>query len=253
MIAPRLAWRVLMRNLAVYRKNWLVSMSFNFVEPLLYLSALGIGLGAYVQPINGVSYLNYLAPGLVASSAVFATSYECTYGSYIRMEFQKTYYAIISTPANIEDVIAGDILFGAFKATLYGTVILLVISALGLVSSATALLLPPVLAVAGIFFAAFAMTWVGLVPNIDSFNYFFSLIMTPLFLFSGVFFPAEGMPAMVQKAIWLNPLYHLVNLARALTTGSIGTNQLSDLAWLVIATALLLPAPIYLMRRLIIK
>jgi len=206
-----------------------------------------------VQPINGVSYLNYLAPGLVASSAVFATSYECTYGSFIRMEFQKTYYAIISTPANIEDVIAGDILFGAFKATLYGTVILLVISALGLVSSATALLLPPVLAVAGIFFAAFAMTWVGLVPNIDSFNYFFSLIMTPLFLFSGVFFPVEGMPAMVQKAIWLNPLYHLVNLARALTTGSIGTNQLSDLAWLVIATALLLPAPIYLMRRLIIK
>ena len=105
MINPRLTWRVFLRNLTVYRKTWLVSLSFNFVEPLLYLSALGIGLGAYVQPINGVPYLNYLAPGLVASSAVFATSYECTYGSFIRMEFQKTYYAIISTPANVEDVI----------------------------------------------------------------------------------------------------------------------------------------------------
>jgi len=253
MINLRLTWRVFLRNLTVYRKTWLVSLSFNFVEPLLYLSALGIGLGAYVQPINGIPYLNYLAPGLVASSAVFATSYECTYGSFVRMEFQKTYYAIISTPANVEDVIAGDILFGAFKAVLYGSVILLVISALGLVSSAMALLLPLVLAIAGIFFAAFAMTWVGLVPNIDSFNYFFSLIMTPLFLFSGIFFPVEGMPSVVQKAVWLSPLYHLVNLTRALTTGSAGTNLLSDLVWLVVAMCILLPAPIYLMRRLVIK
>ncbi|MCL6638228.1 MAG: ABC transporter permease [Firmicutes bacterium] len=253
MVMPRLAWRVFLRNLSVYRKTWLVSMSFNFIEPLLYLSALGLGLGAYVQPIEGLPYLHYLAPGLAASSAMFATAYECTYGTFVRMEYQKTYFAIISTPANIEDVIAGDMIFGAFKAVLYGSVILLVAGALGLVSSAAAFFLPPVLAVAGLLFAAFAMTWVGLVPNIDSFNYFFSLIMTPLFLFSGVFFPLDGMPPAIQKAAWFSPLYHLVNTTRALTTGNTGANLLPDLIWLTAAAAVMLPVPVHLMRRLIIK
>lgn len=253
MIAPRLVWRVFMRNLTVYKKTWMVSISFNFVEPLLYLAALGVGLGNYVQPIRGIPYLHYLAPGLVASSAVFATAYECTYGTYIRMEFQKTYHAIIATPASIEDAIVGDMLFGAFKSFLYGTVILMVVTALGLVTSKMAFLLPPVLAVSGIFFAAFSMTWTGLVPNIDSFNYFFSMIMTPLFLFSGVFFPLDDMPYVLRQVVWLSPLYHLVNLARGLTTGYADMSLAGEAAWLLVAAALLLPVPVFLVRRLIIK
>lgn len=248
-----LVWRVLQRNLMVYRKTWKVSLSFNFFEPLLYLGALGFGLGAYVQPMEGVSYLNYLAPGLIASSAMFATAYECTYGTYIRMEFQKTYQAIIATPAGVEDVVMGDMLFGAFKAVLYGSVILMVIFALGLVMSPWALLVPPVLGLSGLLFAALSMTWTGLVPNIDSFNYFFSLIMTPLFLFSGVFFPLSGMPALVQQLAWLSPLYHLVNITRGLVTGHVGTVLAGDLVWLLVAALVLLPLPVHLLRRLVIK
>lgn len=248
-----LVGKVFIRHLLVYRKNWKVSLSFNFIEPLLYLGALGFGLGAYVQPMEGVPYLNYLAPGIVASSAMFATAYECTYGTFIRLEYQKTYHAILATPAGVEDVVMGDMLFGAFKAVLYGTVILLVIAALGLVLSPWALLVPPVLGLSGLLFAALSMTWTGLVPNIDSFNYFFSLIMTPLFLFSGVFFPLSGMPAPVQQLAWLSPLYHLVNITRGLVTGSTGPALANDLLWLAAATLLLLPVPLYLLRRLIIK
>lgn len=248
-----LVWRVFKRHFTVFRKTWKVNLSFNFFEPLFYLGALGFGLGAYVQPMEGVPYLNYLAPGLIASSAMFATAYECTYGTFIRMEFQKTYHAIIATPAGIDDVVMADMLFGAFKAVLYGAVILLVVSVLGLVTSPWALLIPPVLGLSGLLFAAIAMTWTGLVPNIDSFNYFFSLIITPLFLFSGVFFPLTGMPPAVQKIAWISPLYHLVNLTRSLAIGNTSILLVGDVIWLLVATLLIMPVPIFLLRRLVIK
>jgi lipooligosaccharide transport system permease protein len=248
-----LVWRVFQRNLLVYRKTWKVSLSFNFFEPLLYLGALGFGLGAYVQQMEGVPYLNYLAPGLLASSAMFATTYECTYGSFVRMAYQKTYHAMLATPASIEDVVAGELIYGAFKSVLYGTVILLVVAALGLVASPWALLVPPVLAVSGLLFGALSMIWTGLVPNMDSFNYFFSLIITPLFLFSGVFFPLAGMPTFVQQAAWISPLYHVVNLTRDLVMGNPGVHLIGDLVWLLVAVIVVLPAPVFLVRRLVIK
>ena len=248
-----LVWRVFQSNLLVYRKTWKVSLSFNFFEPLLYLGALGFGLGAYVQQMEGVPYLYYLAPGLLASSAMFATTYECTYGSFVRMAYQKTYHAMLATPASIEDVVAGELIYGAFKSVLYGTVILLVVAALGLVASPWALLVPPVLAVSGLLFGALSMIWTGLVPNMDSFNYFFSLIITPLFLFSGVFFPLAGMPAFVQQAAWISPLYHVVNLTRDLVMGNPGVHLIGDLVWLLVAVIVVLPAPVFLVRRLVIK
>jgi len=228
-------------------------MSLNFVEPLLYLSALGLGLGAYVQPIEGMPYLSYLAPGLIASSAMFATAYECTYGTFIRMDFQKTFHAIIATPASIDDVIMGEVLFGTFKSLLYGSTILLVVAALKLVLSPWVLLIPVALVLSGLFFAVLSMIWTGLVPNINSFNYFFSLIITPLFLFSGVFFPLTGMPALVRQIAWFSPLYHVVNLTRGLAAGNAGWPLAGDFIWLLAATVILLPVPLFLLRRLTIK
>lgn len=228
-------------------------MAFNFIEPLFYLSALGLGLGTYVQPMEGMPYLNYLAPGLIASSAMFSTAYECTYGTFVRMEFQKTFHAIIATPASIDDVIMGEMLFGTFKSLLYGSIILLVVFVLKLVTSPWALLIPVALAMSGLFFSVLAMTWTGLVPNIDSFNYFFSLVITPLFLFSGIFFPLTEMPVLVQQLAWFSPLYHVVNLTRGLATGNAGWLLAGDFLWLFTATIFLLPVPLFLLRRLTIK
>ncbi|OAT80303.1 ABC transporter permease [Desulfotomaculum copahuensis] len=251
-ISP-LVWQVLRRHLIIFGRNWKVNISFNFFEPLLYIAALGMGLGAYVKPMEGLPYLNFLAPGLVASSAMFATSYECTYGTFVRMEFQKTFQAMVATPVSMDDVITAEILYGAFKSTLYGSVILVVILVLGLVSSPWALLVPPVLAVAGLLFAELSMLWTGLVPNIDNFNYFFSLIMTPLFLFSGVFFPLSGLPRLVREAAWLSPLYHLVNLVRSLVLGQINPGLAWEFIWLLALAVAIFPLPLYLMRRLVIK
>ena len=248
-----LVWRVFKRHLIVFSRNWKVNITFNFIEPFLYLIALGIGLGAYVQPIEGLPYLKYLAPGLVVSSAMFAASYECTYGTFVRMEFQKTFQAMVTTPISIDDVIAGEIIYGAFKSTLYGIIFLLVTLVLGLVASPWVFLMPFLLALAGLFFAIISIIWTGLVPRIESFNYFFTLIMTPVFLFSGIFFPLSGLPQFIQKIAWFNPLFHVTNLSRGLILGPLGQGLWLDLLWLLVFTILLFPLPIYLMRRLVIK
>lgn len=251
-ISP-LIWPVFRRHLIVFSRNWKINITFNFFEPLFYLLALGIGLGTYVQPMAGLPYLYYLAPGLVASSAMFATAYECTYGTFIRFEFQKTFHAMVATPVNIDDVIAGELLYGTFKSVIYGSVIIVVIALFGLVQSPWVLLAPPVMALAGLMFAIISMLWTGLMPRMDNFNYFFSLIMTPLFLFSGVFFPLTHLPAIVQKAAWINPLYHIVNLIRGLVLGQVGMGLVWEVVWIIVVVVLLFPFPFYFMRRLVIK
>lgn len=245
--------RVFQRHLTVFARTWKTSVALNFVEPLLYLAALGIGLGVYVRPMEGLPYLNYLAPGLVAASAMFATTYECTYGTFVRFKYQKTFQAMVATPLSMDDVVLGEILWGTFKSLLYGTIILFVIFALGLVPSAWALLIPAVMILGGFQFALLSTLWTGLVPNIDSFHYFFSLIITPLFLFSGVFFPLSDLHPAVQALAWGSPLYHVVVLTRALTTGTLEWTLLYSVAWLAVVSALLLPLAVYLMRRLIIR
>ena len=248
-----LVFRVLQRHLTVFARNWRVSVSLNFIEPLLILTALGIGLGFYVQPIEGLPYLNYLAPGIIASSAMYATCYECTYGTFIRLEFQKTFQAMVATPLSMDDVIMGEILWGTFKSVMYAAIILLVITAMGLVASPWALLIPLVAAAAGLQFAVLSMLWTGFMPNIDSFSHFFSLFLTPLFLFSGVFFPLTGLHPAVQTLAWLSPLYHVVTLTRSLVLGDVSPTLAGHFMWLMVVTALLLPVAMYLMRRLVIR
>ena len=147
------ALRVWRRHFAVYKKLYKSSIALNFLEPVLYLVALGIGLGAFVKEINGVPYINFIAPGIIASSSMFAATYECTYGTYVRMFYQKTFDAILATPVNIYDLIAGELIWGATKSLLYGTIIIFVISLFGLVSSPLIILVIPILFVTGIIFA----------------------------------------------------------------------------------------------------
>ncbi|WP_227767036.1 ABC transporter permease [Zhaonella formicivorans] len=247
------AWQVFKRNLLVFKKIWVTNITFNFLEPLMYLGAMGYGLGMYVTDIQGMPYLNFIAPGLIASSAMWAAASECSYDSFVRMKFQHTYHAIIATPINIEEVVLGDILFGVFKSVLYGSVILLVIAVLGLVPSFYALLIPLVLVLCGFVFAELGLIWVGFVPNIDSLSYFFTLLVTPMFLFAGVFYPLEGMPLFIQRLAWFTPLYHLVVLIRSLSFGQVSWNLLFNVLWLVIFILIFLFPPLNLMRQRLIK
>jgi lipooligosaccharide transport system permease protein len=246
------AFRVWQRHLTVYTKLYKSSIALNFVEPVLYLAALGLGLGAFVKQINGVPYIQFIAPGIIASSSMFAAIYECTYGTYVRMTYQKTFDAILATPVNIDDLVAGELLWGATKSLLYGTIIIIVISLFGLVNSAFIVLVVPALFITGLIFSEISVIFTAVVPGIDSFNYFYTLFMTPMFLFSGIFFPLDNLSPVVTKIAFLTPLYHLVNICRALASGNVSV-CLADIAWIFAVVLLLAPFPFRLMRKRIVK
>jgi len=245
------AFRVWQRHWTVYTKLYKTSFALNFAEPALYLVAMGLGLGSLVKDIHGQPYINYIAPGIIASSSVFAAVYECTYGTYIRMTFQKTFDAILATPVNLSDLVAGELIWGATKSVIFGITIMIVVALFGLVDSALIVLAIPLIFLGGLIFAELSLIFCAIVPGIDSFSYFYTLFMTPLFLFSGIFFPLDTMPKLVADLAWFTPLYHLVNVCRAFSTGSPGSAGTS-VAWIVVATALLAPLPFRLMRRRVI-
>ncbi len=246
------AFRVWQRHFKVYTKLYKSSIVFNFLEPIIYLVAMGFGLGAFLKEVNGMPYINFIAPGLIASSSMFAAASECTYGTYIRMTYQKTFDAILATPVNIDDLVAGEILWGATKSIFYSTAITLVLLITGLIDSPMIILAIPIVFISGLIFAEIAVITSAVVPGIDSISYFFTLVLTPSFLFSGIFFPLDTMPALVEKIAFFTPLYHLVNVCRAFAAGSF-QHVVWDIVWIIAVAALLAPYPFRLMRKRIIK
>jgi lipooligosaccharide transport system permease protein len=235
----------------VYTKLYKTSFALNFAEPALYLVAMGLGLGAFIKEINGQPYVKFIAPGIVASSAMFAVVYECTYGTYIRMTFQKTFDAILATPVNLDDLVAGELIWGATKSVIFGITIMIVIALFGLVDSPLILLAIPLIFLCGLIFAELSIMFVAIVPGIDSFSYFYTLFMTPMFLFSGIFFPLDSMPRVVSDIAVFTPLYHLVNICRALSAGTF-SGAVWSAAWIIVVFLLLAPFPFKLMRKRII-
>jgi lipooligosaccharide transport system permease protein len=239
------------RHWTVYTKLYKTSFALNFAEPALYLVAMGFGLGAFVPAIHGRPYINYIAPGIIASSSVFAAVYECTYGTYIRMTFQKTFDAILATPVNLDDLVLGELLWGATKSMIFGITIMIVVALFGLVDSPLILLAIPFIFLGGLIFAELSLIFCALVPGIDSFSYFYTLFMTPLFLFSGIFFPLDAMPPIVARLAFFTPLYHLVNVCRAFSAGNIfGAGE--GIFWIVLIVLILAPFPFRLMRKRVI-
>ena len=191
------------RNKDVFFLTWKTNFLPPFLEPILYLLAMGFGFGMLVNvlpaPYDKFSYAQFLGPGLIAISAMYGAFFECTYGSYVRMYYQKS---IVATPISMEEVITGEILWGATKSVINGTIVTVVIFAFGLAALPGVLLIPFVALLAGLAFGAIAMIFTALVPNIDSFNYPLFLFITPMFLFSGTFFPLNVLPTSGEASTW---------------------------------------------------
>ena len=247
-----LSWRfirVWQRNRDVFFRLWHSEAPGFVAEPIIILLAMGLGLGAYVGLVDGQKYIEFIAPGIIASYAMFSASFECTYGSFVRMEYQKTYDAIIATPLNIEDVIAGEIFWGATRSFMTGTVILAIAAAFRLVPSPWASVIPVLAFLEGIMFASIAILFTSFVPAIYSFNYYFTLFITPMFFFSGVFFPLSSFPEIVQTLSWIAPLTPVVHLTRALINGEFHLDLLWALALIIVLTALFFSISLVTMRR----
>ncbi len=247
-------WKTWMRNKDVFMKTYKTNFLPSLLEPVLYLLALGVGLGGFVQPIDGQPYIQFIAPALVAVSMMFSSFYECTFASFVRMYYQKTFDAIIATPVSIEEVITGEILWGATKSLINSSIVLGVIIVFGVPPTPLFLLIPPLSFLVGLLFSSIAMCFTAIVPNIDSFNYPNFLFITPMFLLSGTFFPLTSMPELVQIAaqIFL-PLTNAVTVTRALASSNIQLSVLLNLAWILIVTPIFVVLSINLMKKRLIK
>lgn len=241
-VSPRHAFAVWQRNAAMYARTWKWNLLPNFFEPVFYLLSVGIGVGAYVERMGGLSYVEFLAPGLVCVAAMNGASFEATYNFYIRLSFEKTYDAMLTTPVEPDDVLAGEVAWAVTRAAIYGACFFAIVALAGLAPMPRALGALPVLLLSGLLFSALGFAFCVRVPTIDFFSYYFTMFLTPLFLFSDVFFPLDERLspfwATVAEAL---PLLHPVRLARAAFHGGVPAAVLAwDVAYIVLLSTALL-------------
>ena len=209
-------WR---RNFLVWRKLAIPSILGNLADPLIMLFGLGYGLGAMVGELQGTSYFAFLAAGFVATSTMYAATFESLFSAFSRMHVQRTWEAIVNAPVTLDDVLAGEYAWAATKALAAGTCMLVIVAAFGYARFPHLLLALPVIVLIGLAFAGMGLAINALASGYDFFSYYMTLVLTPMMMLSGVFFPIAQMPAAVQAAAMALPLYHGVAIVRPLLAG----------------------------------
>lgn len=210
---------VWLRNALVWRKLSIPSLVGNFGDPFLYLLGIGYGLGAFIGDIGGMPYLAYFSSGLVCSSAMNTATFEGLYSAFTRMTLQRTWEGILATPLRVQDILFGETIWAGTKSLISASIIVLVASLLGAVHGWMALAALPFLFITGLTFGAMAPLVTAVSPSYDFFLYYFTLLVTPMFLFGGVFFPVDSLPTAVQWVVVVLPLVHAVDIVRPLLTG----------------------------------
>jgi lipooligosaccharide transport system permease protein len=243
-------WR---RNLLVWRKLAFASILGNIADPLLYMLALGYGLGALVGDIGGMPYVAFIGTGMVCQSAMFTASFEGMYSAFSRMHVQRTWEGIINAPIALDDVVFAEWIWTGTKAAMSTTAILLVIMLLGFGHTWLALWILPLGFLVGLVFGAFGLVMNALAPGYDFFTYFFTLVITPMLLLSGVYFPVDQMPAWLTSVANLLPLKHAIDIARPLMLARVPEAVALHLAVLVAYALAAYYVALVLTRRRLLK
>jgi lipooligosaccharide transport system permease protein len=250
-------FRVWQRNGDVFLRLWHAELVWPVVEPVLIILALGLGLGTFVELGGSQTYMQFLTPGILAVYPMWGAVAECAWGSYVRMSMQRTFDAIIATPVNLEDVIAGEIFWGTTRGLISTFYILLVALAFtppyGLVNSPLVILVPLVAILQGVMFASISMSYTSTAVSLASLNFFFSLVVTPMFWLGGIFFPLDSLPRGFQVLAWFLPVSHVVAINRGLVEGNLHWSHLGDLVWILVVTVVFFRLAIFLMRRRLIR
>jgi lipooligosaccharide transport system permease protein len=219
------AWHVFEKDLLVFRRTWTSYLLSGLSQPFLYLVSMGIGLGLYVNrnggAPGGIDYIDYLAPALLVTQAMTAAAFESAWPIMGKIEWDKTYIAALNTPVGVYDLLVGDLAWIAFRAALISVLFLAAIIGLGAAASPLVVFAVPVAILTALAFAAPIMAFTATQKGDSGFNALFRFGITPLFLFSGTFFPIEKLPQIVQPVAWVTPLYHGVAMARSLSLGQI--------------------------------
>ena len=247
-------WR---RDLDVFLTTWKTNFLPPILEPVYYVLAFGFGMGAMIGQLSyhgtTVSYLQFMGPGVIAITILFWAYFETTYSSFVRMYYQKTFDAIIATPLLVEDVIAGEWFWGATKSLMAGAIVLVMLSFFRLVHYPTGLFVLPLSVLGGLLFSALGLVTTAMVPKIDSFNLSTFLLVFPMFLFSGTFFPTDTLPTWAHWVAEVLPLTHLADLLRGACLARAPAHVAISLVYLLVLTVLSTWLALRLMARRLVK
>jgi lipooligosaccharide transport system permease protein len=224
---------VMSRDVAIFGRYWKATTFSSIVQPTIYLLAFGLGFGALVPHVGHLTYVQYVATGVVATAVLFSSAFPGMFNTFIRWQFQRTYDAVLAAPVDVEELITAEVLWISVRAGVYGLAPLLVALAFGLEPNPGMLLVPLIGFVTGFGFAAFGVTVAAVAKTIDNFNYITSAVLTPLFLVAGTFFPISTLPAWLRTIAQFNPLYHCVQLVRDACFGALGPADLGHAAVLI--------------------
>ena len=238
-----------------YRRTFRASIFSSFLNPVLFLLAMGVGLGTYVDrsgtasaALGGLSYLQFLAPGLLAATTMQAAAFESTFPIMGGLTWQKTFHAMYATPVSPRDIVLGNLVWIAIRLTVIATIFTVVMALFGAAASPLIVLGVPAAVLTGMAFAAPIAAFSATQRTPEKFNAVFRFGITPLFLVSGTFFPISNLPAAIQPIAWLSPLWHGVELSRALALGTIGADPVRAVVHVAVLAAILAVGSLFAFR-----
>ena len=229
-------YSVWFRHVLVYTRNLVSNGLPPFMEPLIFLAGIGLGLGQYIVSMDGMPYIQFLASGLLVTSAMYTASFECTFGTFIRLEFDKVYDGMLAAPITVNNLIAGEILWAGTKGLFFSFAVLIMISLFGIIPVSTSVFAPVVGLITGLMFGSLALFVTSFVKTINHFNFYMTGFLSPMFFFSGVVFPVSKLPKAIQPIAEIVPLTHSVRLARALCSAHFHVGLLWDLLYCFVLT-----------------
>lgn len=206
---------VLAREVALFRRLWASNAFGAIVEPAMFLLAFGFGIGALVSEVAGLSYIEFIGTGIVATTVLFSTAFDGMFTTFMRRKYQRTYDALLAAPVDVAEIVTAECLWKGLKAGIFGLAPLVVAALFGLRPTAGVLVVPAISLLTGFAFASFGEVWGAWLKSIESFNYVISAVITPIYLLAGTFFPLDELPAWAATASQANPLYHSVELIRS--------------------------------------
>ena len=240
------------REFMVFKRYWLSTSVSSVLQPVIYLLAFGLGVGTLVSSIDGISYVEFVGTGSVATAVLFASAFPGMFNTYVRRVFQRTYDAVLAAPVDVAELVSAEASWIAVKAGLYGSVPLVVTFFFGLTPTWGMLLVPFIATLTGLGFALFGMWVSAIVKTIDETTYVTSAVLTPLFLVAGTFFPIVNLPRWAQVAAQFNPLYHCVQLVRDVSFSWNTGHDLYHLGMLVVFTLLMWVLAVPALRKVLI-
>ena len=251
--------RLVERNILVYRHQWIIIFSGVF-EPIFYLIGIGLGIGGIVGDVpvqytdgKEISYLAFVAPALLATAAMNGAVFETIFNVFFKLKYAKTYEGVLATPMGITEIALGEMLWALFRAALYAVAMFLIMLVFGLILSPWGVLIIPAALLVAAAFAAAGLAGTSFLRTVNDFDVPMGLIVMPMFLFSGTFFPTDIYPVPVQVFLQLTPLYHAISLIRGLSTGLVSLAQAWDFVYLLAFFAISMTIAMRQMEKRLIK